>query len=1286
MPGNEVSVLPPKSHAAGESGLCVPVNRFPKLPVLSDESVSLGDGYLMTTNEVIPRQLRSANAKPAEAVCASTEYELVHQTDRFQAASKLDVTAELKLAVLCGLLKVNGTGQYLKTEAKTRDRLSFTFVAKVRSRTEQLSFDGSACGDRNDWDKKLIGDLLDKRAITHVVGKVIYGANAVLEMSMETDSKDAESAVRGSLGVKLKASILASIEGKGNLAVSENDAKLFSRLAVSLKCDVLALDELPTSFESGVKAFGKIMTKLNDAASHRVVHFQLFPVSSIMYREDIVCKEIQELHVDRCMRRMRDLDEMQRDVRETIASQETLRPRFPHHVAKLEKLARLLDCEALAFTAAVRWALVQARTSDESLEEIVNARAPPSFPWHLARRVTRVLKAEGVVFLNLIRVLEVGGISRVFAQQHHADPADPADPVPTDPPQGRLSLVVGKQVYSPSHMFLSDDERPDYDEECEEWALGEGEVNTDEIVYAAARTFAEFARRNAGAAGVEYTAKVDPRKDVAAALYHYPSPLSNASKRFAIPRGVSAVAVRAPAFDRVVFKTPAAAAEHSFARGSDAKICCAEDNSEWAVQAIHQASDRVVVKNPAAAGEHSFVRGYDAKICCAEDNSERTIEAVPPGSEAAHDGASPETKYSVRLRAKTELGDAEWGPPTFITTPPAPGPCCAIAQLVGDQVCRVEGKPPFFQLPLTETERLSEPETDETAACHVVFKTVTLPRSVTTKPSDDLVMLLIGATGVGKSTQLNALVNYLLGVQHDCQHRYVLVADPPDPSAQHQSVTSEVTVYTIPYYIGNRLHRTVRLVDCPGSNDTRGEKYQSGWMLNMFRTLYAHQPVLHCVAFLTLAGDVRLTATQKYVIGEATKVFGSGIRDNFVVIFTKSDGGKPNAKLIEEELREMKVSIDESREVVTHNVAFAMIDSDARSARQFFDVATNATKVVFQVAASLPAVSTEESSTVVQRRIDLIDVLRNLERTLDETLRQTNTLLQHFTIIKDADPKSPQQKEVTTERAERVPINHVTTTCYTCFTTCHEVCSLGPADEKSRCAVMTAGRCTVCRKKCPPSHHDNTDFKVVYTTVTVMEDDSELMGKYADSVTKHMLKEKAIANLLEEYLAQMRETDDVVERMHTAHTELGKIALNPSILTPQEFLKQLEKQLLADKKVGYQQKVTQLQSLGKQQEYAERVRLAPCWQPDDTEGIARMKHYLESAVSELNEMASLSVKEFGARRNEKKKYPWCDKPVKWSEAVSTMMTGLEELIAAANGVHNVTPKAKTGKSSTCVLC
>ncbi|KAJ9459152.1 hypothetical protein DIPPA_31355 [Diplonema papillatum] len=108
------------------------------------------------------------------------------------------------------------------------------------------------------------------------------------------------------------------------------------------------------------------------------------------------------------------------------------------------------------------------------------------------------------------------------------------------------------------------------------------------------------------------------------------------------------------------------------------------------------------------------------------------------------------------------------------------------------------------------------------------------------------------------------------------------------------------------------------------------------------------------------------------------------------------------------------------------------------SARQFFDVATNATKVVFQVAASLPAAPTEESSKVVQRRIDLIDVLRNLERTLDETLRQTDTLLQHFKIVKDADPKSPQQKEVKTERAERVPINHVTTTCYTCFTTCHE--------------------------------------------------------------------------------------------------------------------------------------------------------------------------------------------------------------------------------------------------------
>jgi ribosome biogenesis GTPase A len=78
--------------------------------------------------------------------------------------------------------------------------------------------------------------------------------------------------------------------------------------------------------------------------------------------------------------------------------------------------------------------------------------------------------------------------------------------------------------------------------------------------------------------------------------------------------------------------------------------------------------------------------------------------------------------------------------------------------------------------------------------------------------------LIVGMTGVGKSTFLNSLVNCIMGVEADDPFRYVIVDD--FKSNQSQSVTTEVTTYVIKRQ-GNMKSNFV-LVDVPGIGDTRG--------------------------------------------------------------------------------------------------------------------------------------------------------------------------------------------------------------------------------------------------------------------------------------------------------------------------------------------------------------------------------------------------------------------------------------------------------------------------------
>eukprot|EP01068_Selenidium_serpulae_P019726 Selendium_serpulae@DN7143_c0_g1_i1.p1 len=132
----------------------------------------------------------------------------------------------------------------------------------------------------------------------------------------------------------------------------------------------------------------------------------------------------------------------------------------------------------------------------------------------------------------------------------------------------------------------------------------------------------------------------------------------------------------------------------------------------------------------------------------------------------------------------------------------------------------VKDKGTFFRLKTSETTKLGNKSADGIKR-EVVWHRVPLPDDELHEQSDPLVILIVGQTGVGKSTQINAWTNWLLGVTPNCNHRFTLIADVPN-SQQGCSVTQEVNCYTIPALTGSRLDRPVCLIDCPGSNDTRG--------------------------------------------------------------------------------------------------------------------------------------------------------------------------------------------------------------------------------------------------------------------------------------------------------------------------------------------------------------------------------------------------------------------------------------------------------------------------------
>jgi hypothetical protein len=83
-------------------------------------------------------------------------------------------------------------------------------------------------------------------------------------------------------------------------------------------------------------------------------------------------------------------------------------------------------------------------------------------------------------------------------------------------------------------------------------------------------------------------------------------------------------------------------------------------------------------------------------------------------------------------------------------------------------------------------------------------------------------ILLMGATGSGKTTMINAMINYVLGVEWDDPFRFLLVDEQVIGASQAHSQTQEVTAYDIHYTKGFRIPFSLTIVDTPGFGDTGG--------------------------------------------------------------------------------------------------------------------------------------------------------------------------------------------------------------------------------------------------------------------------------------------------------------------------------------------------------------------------------------------------------------------------------------------------------------------------------
>ena len=155
----------------------------------------------------------------------------------------------------------------------------------------------------------------------------------------------------------------------------------------------------------------------------------------------------------------------------------------------------------------------------------------------------------------------------------------------------------------------------------------------------------------------------------------------------------------------------------------------------------------------------------------------------------------------------------------------------------------------------------------------------------TEEENNSKVILLIGQTGEGKTTFINALVNIYSGITIEDDFRYLLVYDE-DNSDQTKSKTKDVGIYNIRPKKGLNFP-PLKVVDTPGFGDTNGIEEDQNHLRKLKKVFDEELLMVHSICFIINCTRNRIDFHQEYVFNTLMSLFAENVKKNFIVGVTK---------------------------------------------------------------------------------------------------------------------------------------------------------------------------------------------------------------------------------------------------------------------------------------------------------------------------------------------------------------------------------------------------------------
>ncbi|XP_034615581.1 uncharacterized protein LOC117871889 [Trachemys scripta elegans] len=1176
---------------------------------------------------------------------SKTEFQILASDTTEDKASALNVTASLKASFLSGLVEVNGSAEYLSDTKTSKHQARVSLQYSTTTHFKQLSM--SQLGHHN----ISYPDVFDQGTATHVVTAVLYGAQAFFVFDQDVSSSENIQDIQGKLHVIIKKIPLVSIEGEGALKMDDTEKAQAEKLSCKFYGD-FALENNPVTYQDAMKTYSTLPKLLGASGEKAVpVRVWLYPLTKLDSRAAQVMREISTELIFDVQTALEQLTEL--DMRCNDALKNPIASTFPEIKSKVQQFRDLCKQHRQTFQKQLSSILPSIRGGGEEEGALVDILTCKNRSPFNTQQLNEFLdkKEREMNFVNFyvsaLKDVEVVSsqnkldeivvdlkndfvVSFMFTSLHEEEPylSDLKLHLQTQFMKNTQDPASVSSVSDKSKLWFEDKQRK-------------------QNARKSAKSISDFARVNKSNGKTRFiVASVPDRDNQGASIYLYENG-DLVSTNYEPPSKPLSLLIDGVRHDCVQLTfNPAAFGREEISCYRVEYRMVGQEN--WTVVDVNNKEGTFTVTGLRANTEYQFRYAAVSKSGLSESSDvSDPVKTLPPTSPPGKpekvtvessaialtwespsviaDGVSireykvdykeeaggeqkdkwlerrtgertefctigglrPETPYRFRVSAVCADGAVSAPSEEVIVSTQRKEESNKLARSLRKKSKLIKkGQPSVYALPL---EKIALGPRSSYLKCRLGEKTHHVPKKV---------IMVMGATGSGKTTLINGMINYVLGVQWKDEFRFKLIHEITNRS-QAQSQTSEVTAYEVNCKKGFKVPYSLTIIDTPGFGDTRGIEHDIN-LTEQIRAFFSTPGAIDqidAVCFVVQASLARLTHAQKYVFDSVLSIFGKDIKDNIQILITFADGQTPP---VLEAIKESEVPCTKDAQGVPVHFKFnnsALFASNAGADEgscnfdaMFWEMGAISMETFFNSLRSLKTKSLTLTQEVLGERKKLEVAVQGLQPQIKagltklEELRQTERALEQHR----GDMEANKNFEYEVERTEAVKedisgTGLFITNCQVCHFTCHDDCAYADDNDKYRCSAMDrSGNCRVCPGKCVWDIHFNQKYKWRYEVKKEKKTFAELQEKYKKASGEVMTTEKIFEQLYWDYTEVEEIVLELIERSSLSLQRLQEIALKPNPLSTPEYIDLMIMSEEQEVKPGYQGRIKSLKEVREQ--------------------------------------------------------------------------------------------------------